>query len=105
MKTAEVVVKNRVGLHSRPLNYFVETANHFKCAIWLEMSNDSNRHVNAKSMLGVLSLGILADSKVKIIADGSDEDAAVKALEALINSEFKEPELYEVLRTVPSPFN
>ena len=105
MKTTEVVIKNKVGLHNRPLKYFVETANHFRCAIWLEMSKDGNRRVNAKSMLGILSLGILAEAKFKIIADGPDEDSAIKTLEALINSGFEEPELYEVLRTVPSDYN
>ena len=105
MKTAEVVAKNNIGLHGRPVTFFIETANCFKCAIWIEKDYDTNRRVNAKSMLGVLSLGIIGDIKFKIIAEGPDEEKAVSTLAALVNCGFQEPEVYEILRTVPLPYN
>ena len=83
MYTREITVKNEVGLHARPATYFIQTANEFKSGIWVEKEE---RRVNAKSLLGVLSLGIMKDTTVTLIADGSDEKEAVDALAELIEN-------------------
>ena len=87
MYTQEVTVKNEVGLHARPATYFIQKANEFKCGIWVEKDE---RRVNAKSLLGVLSLGIVGGAAINIIADGADEQAAVDALVELVESGFAE---------------
>ncbi len=87
MVSNEVTVQNSVGLHARPATFFIQRANEFKSSVWVEKDE---RRVNAKSLLGVLSLGIVKGSKISIIADGSDEDEAVKTLIALIESNFSE---------------
>lgn len=83
MYTREISVKNEVGLHARPATYFIQKANEFKSGIWVEKEE---RRVNAKSLLGVLSLGIMKDTTVTLIADGSDETEAVDALAELIEN-------------------
>ena len=83
MYTREITVKNEVGLHARPATYFIQKANEFKSGIWEEKEE---RRVNAKSLLGVLSLGIMKDTTVTLIADGSDEKEAVDALAELIEN-------------------
>ena len=83
MYTREITVKNEVGLHARPATYFIQKANEFKSGIWVEKEE---RRVNAKSLLGVLSLGIMKDTTVTLIADGSDEKEAVDALAELIEN-------------------
>ena len=87
MVTKEVVVNNQVGLHARPATFFIQNANEFKSGIWVEKDE---RRVNAKSLLGVLSLGIIKGTKITIIADGADEQQAVDTLAALIESNFSE---------------
>ena len=81
------VVNNQVGLHARPATFFIQKANEFKCSIWVEREE---RKVNAKSLLGVLSLGIVKGTEINLIADGSDEEEAVEALVKLISSDFAE---------------
>ena len=83
----ETVVNNQVGLHARPATFFIQKANEFKSSIWVEKEE---RRVNAKSLLGVLSLGIVKGTAINLIADGPDEEAAVNALVDLINSDFSE---------------
>ena len=83
MYTREITVKNEVGLHARPATYFIQKANEFKSSIWVEKDE---RRVNAKSLLGVLSLGIMKDTTVTLIADGSDEKEAIDALAELIEN-------------------
>ncbi|MBQ2422571.1 MAG: HPr family phosphocarrier protein [Clostridia bacterium] len=83
----DVVVQNKVGLHARPATFFIQKANEFKSSIWVEKEE---RRVNAKSLLGVLSLGIIGGTGIKIIADGADEEAAVSGLVALVESGFAE---------------
>ncbi len=83
----DVVVQNKVGLHARPATFFIQKANEFKSSIWVEKEE---RRVNAKSLLGVLSLGIIGGTDIKIIADGADEEAAVNELVALVESGFAE---------------
>ena len=83
----ETTVNNQVGLHARPATFFIQKANEFKSSIWVEKDD---RRVNAKSLLGVLSLGIVKGTAINLIADGPDEEAAINALVELINSEFSE---------------
>ena len=87
MYVKDVVVQNQVGLHARPATFFIQKANEYKSSIWVEREE---RRVNAKSLLGVLSLGILGGSEIRIIADGSDEQAAVDGLVELVESGFTE---------------
>ncbi len=87
MYSKEVEVQNQVGLHARPATFFIQKANEFKSSIWVEKDE---RKVNAKSLLGVLSLGITKGTDINIIADGSDEEEAVVALVNLIASNFTE---------------
>ena len=87
MISKEVVINNQVGLHARPATFFIQKANEFKSSIWVEKEE---RRVNAKSLLGVLSLGIVKGTSVKLIADGADEEEAIETLSDLIASEFTE---------------
>ena len=87
MFVKEVMVENQVGLHARPATFFIQRANEYKSSVWVEKDE---RRVNAKSLLGVLSLGIVGGTPIRIIADGSDEQQAVDGLIRLINSGFKE---------------
>ncbi len=87
MYMKETTVNNQVGLHARPATFFIQKANEFKSSIWVEKDD---RRVNAKSLLGVLSLGIVKGTAINLIADGPDEEAAINALVELINSEFSE---------------
>lgn len=87
MYSKEVTVTNEVGLHARPATFLIQRANEFKCGLWVEKDE---RRVNAKSLLGVLSLGIAQGVKIRIIGDGMDETDAVDTLVALIESNFDE---------------
>ena len=87
MFVKDVMVENQVGLHARPATFFIQKANEYKSSIWVEKEE---RRVNAKSLLGVLSLGIVGGTSIRIIADGSDEQQAVEGLVKLINSGFNE---------------
>ena len=81
MFNKEVVVSCESGLHNRQATYFVQKANEFESNIWLE---SGSRKMNAKSLLGIMSLGIVTGATVNLIASGSDAEAAVVALEALL---------------------
>ncbi len=85
MCVKDVVVQNQVGLHARPATFFIQKANEFKSSIWVEKEE---RRVNAKSLLGVLSLGIVGGTQIRIIADGSDEATAVEELVNLVQTGF-----------------
>ena len=87
MISRDVTIQNNVGLHARPATFFIQKANCYKCSIWVEKDD---RKVNAKSLLGVLSLGIAKGMTISLIADGQDEDAALDGLTALITSGFAE---------------
>ena len=78
----DVEVKNQVGLHARPATFFIQKANEYKSSIWVEKEE---RRVNAKSLLG-----IVGGAKIRIIADGSDEQLAVDGLVKLVESGFSE---------------
>ena len=85
MISRSVTIKNSVGLHARPATFFVQKANSYKCSIWVEKEDC---RVNAKSLLGVLSLGIVKGTTITLIADGADETEAVSGLIELVNSGF-----------------
>ena len=74
MYVKEVTVENQVGLHARPATFFIQKANEYKSSIWV----------------GVLSLGIVGGTTIRIIADGADEQAAVDGLVKLVSSGFAE---------------
>ena len=87
MFVKDVTVQNQVGLHARPATFFIQKANEFKSSIWIEKEE---RRVNAKSLLGVLSLGIVGGTSIKVIADGADEQQAIESLVNLVNTGFSE---------------
>ncbi len=80
----EVTIKDSVGLHARPATFFIQKANSFKSSISVERED---RRVNAKSLLGVLSLGIVNGMQITLVADGPDEEEAIEALTDLIENE------------------
>ena len=81
MFSKEIVVRCESGLHNKQATYFVQKANEFDCSIWIE---SGERKMNAKSLLGIMSLGIVTGTVVTLSASGSDEEAAVNSLEALL---------------------
>ncbi|MDP4119203.1 MAG: HPr family phosphocarrier protein [Bacillota bacterium] len=87
MYSRTVTITREEGLHARPATFFIQKANQFESSIWVETDQ---RKVNAKSLLGVLSLGIIRNSSINIIATGSDEEDAVNALVKLVESDFVE---------------
>ena len=86
MISREVVIINASGLHARPATFFIQKANSFRSTIWVEKDD---RRVSAKSLLGVLSLGIAKGMSITLIADGQDEVAALDGLSQLIDSGFE----------------
>ena len=87
MVKREMTITNNIGLHARPATFFIQKANTFKSSVWIEKDD---RKVNAKSLLGVLSLSIVKGTVINLIADGPDEDEAIEALTKLIGSDFSE---------------
>ena len=87
MYVKDVMVQNQVGLHARPATFFIQRANEFRSSIWVEKEE---RRVNAKSLLGVLSLGIVGGTTIRVMADGADEEAAVESLVKRVQSGFSE---------------
>ena len=85
MVTRSITIKNSIGLHARPATFFIQKANSYKCSVWVEKEDC---RVNAKSLLGVLSLGIVKDTEITLIADGVDEANAIEGLCALIDGGF-----------------
>ena len=81
MISKEIVVRCESGLHNKQATYFVQKANEFDCSIYLE---SENRKMNAKSLLGIMSLGIITGATVTLSADGADAENAIKSLEALL---------------------
>lgn len=83
----EMTIVNNIGLHARPATFFIQKANSYKSLVWIEKED---RKINAKSLLGVLSLGIAKGMTVTLIADGADENEAVNGLFDLVNTGFAE---------------
>ncbi len=87
MYSRDVTVNNQVGLHARPATFFIQRANTFESSVWIEKEE---RKVNAKSLLGVLSLGIVQGTSITVLANGPDEKEAVDGLIELIEADFNE---------------
>ena len=87
MISKNVTIQNNVGLHARPATFFIQKANTYQSSVWVEKED---RRVNAKSLLGVLSIGITKGMTVTLIADGSDEKEAIDGLAELIDTNFGE---------------
>ena len=85
MLSKEITLVNSVGLHARPATFFIQKANSYRCSVWIE---NNSRRSNAKSLLGVLSLGVRQGDSVTLIADGIDENEAIEGLCSLILSGF-----------------
>ena len=82
-----VIIKNRAGIHARPAALLVQTASKFKSKIYIEKDTD---RINGKSIMGIITLGASYDTRLKLIAEGDDEIAAVDALAHLFDSKFEE---------------
>ncbi len=87
MTSRSVTIQNNVGLHARPATFFIQKANSYRSSIWVEKDD---RRVNAKSLLGVLSLGIVQGMSITLLADGPDEKEALEGLATLVTSRFEE---------------
>ena len=87
MQTQDVTIKNRAGIHARPAALIVQTANEFECDIFLEKDNNS---INAKSIMGIITLGAGYNSVVNVKTEGSDEEAAIEAIVKLFENRFEE---------------
>lgn len=87
MVSKNLKITNNSGLHARPAMFFIQKANSYKCHVWVE---NGDRKVSAKSLLGVLSLGIAKGMEITIITDGEDEEEAIFGISELIGSGFAE---------------
>ena len=87
MISRSVTIQNNHGLHARPATSFIQKATSYKSSIWVEKEDC---RVNAKSLLGVLSLGIVKGTTITLIADGQDENEAISGLCDLIEKELTE---------------
>jgi phosphotransferase system HPr (HPr) family protein len=83
MISKEVVIKNQSGLDSKQAAMFIQKASNFKSGIWIEKGE---RKANAKSLLGMLSLGIGNGTKIVLIAEGEDEQSAISDLEEYLTT-------------------
>ena len=95
MKELDIVVNNKVGLHARPASLFVQTASKFKSEINVSCEDQKDKKIrkaNAKSILGILTLGVFQGVSIHIEADGEDEDEAILALKELVENNFGEEE-------------
>jgi phosphocarrier protein HPr len=87
MTELTVSIKNRAGIHARPAALIVQTASKYASNIWLEKGTD---RINAKSIMGIITLGASYGTPVRILAEGKDEEAAAAAIQALFDSRFEE---------------
>jgi phosphotransferase system HPr (HPr) family protein len=90
MAEATIQVRHKVGLHARPAAMFVQTAAKFSSKIRVKNLTANGNFVDAKSIIMVLTLGVMKDHEVVIQTEGADEDAALAALKSLIESNFGE---------------
>ncbi|MDR1868382.1 MAG: HPr family phosphocarrier protein [Treponema sp.] len=82
-----VTVLNRAGIHARPSALLVQTTKNFKSNVYIEKGSD---RINAKSIMGIITLGAAYGAELKIIAEGEDETYAVNTLVRLFESKFEE---------------
>jgi phosphocarrier protein HPr len=87
MKTVEVTLVNKLGMHARPSAKVAQTATQFKSQVWMKRNG---RKINAKSIMGVMMLAAPLGAKIEVEVDGADEDAALEALTQLFASGFGE---------------
>jgi len=87
MKEQNVVIQNRAGIHARPAAMLVQATKNFKSSIYFERGSD---RINAKSIMGIITLGAAYKTEIKIITEGEDEEAAIAALVRLFESKFEE---------------
>jgi phosphocarrier protein len=82
-----VTISNRAGIHARPAAVLVQAAKDFPCTIYFVKDSD---RINAKSIMGILTLGASYGTEIKIIAEGEQEELAVETLAGVFNSKFEE---------------
>jgi phosphocarrier protein len=87
MTEQSVTIINRAGIHARPAAFLVQVAKDFKANIYFEKGRD---RINAKSIMGILTLSATYGTELKIIAEGEDEEQAVEAMIRLFESKFEE---------------
>jgi len=87
MVEQNVTILNRAGIHARPAALVVQATKDFKCSVYFEKGQD---RINAKSIMGVITLGAAYGTEIKIVAEGEDEQAAVDTLKRLFESKFEE---------------
>ena len=87
MTEATMTIENKTGIHARPASLFVQTASKFKSKVQIKAKGKS---VDAKSILMIMSMGLVKGTEITISADGPDEAEAVKTLEELVVSKFGE---------------
>jgi phosphocarrier protein len=87
MTEKTIVIQNRAGIHARPAALLVQTTKDFKSSIYFEKGRD---RINAKSIMGIITLGAAYGTEIKIIAEGEDEETAVDTLVRLFESKFEE---------------
>lgn len=90
MIETRITITHPVGLHARPASLFVQQAAKFKSKITVENLNVPGKPVDARSILGVLTLGVLCGHEIHLRADGPDEAEALQALQTLVASNFGE---------------
>jgi phosphocarrier protein len=82
-----ITIQNRAGIHARPAALIVQGTKDFKCSIFIEKGEN---RINAKSIMGLLTLGAAYGTELKLIADGENEEQALDALGRLFDSKFDE---------------
>ncbi len=87
MTEKEVTIKNRAGIHARPAALIVKVANDFSSEIFMEKNGNK---INAKSIMGIITLGAAYNSTLSVVAEGEDEAEAVEAIAQLFENRFEE---------------
>ncbi len=87
MITKKLTILNKLGIHARPAAQFVRVASRFRCDVTIEKDDES---VDGKSIMGLMMLAVGCGADIQVTVDGADEDAAIAALEELVNSKFGE---------------
>jgi phosphocarrier protein len=85
--TKEFTITNKLGLHARPAAMFVKLSNSYNAEIWVEKDDEQ---VNGKSIMGLMMLAAGCGAKIKVMTEGPQAEEAMKGIEALITSGFKE---------------
>ena len=96
MTSKEIIIENKVGLYAKPATLFVQAAARYRSDILI---SKAEKHANAKSLLGVLSLGICRGNRITLTTSGVDEEAALDALTSLLTSNFAEEESAEAAKS------